>query len=173
MSLLLHLRWCVCATLLGLTFCSLRPVGAQVAPPVVRGPHESKRNERREIEDLEERWRQALLGDDVTAIEDLLSDDYVGISMSGQANTKAQQLDRIRNRRLVITRMNITESKIKLAGTVAIVTALAQIDGTNEGTSMAGTFRYIRIYQRLPSGQWKTTNFEATRVPTSRAESGG
>ena len=29
---------------------------------------------------------------------------------------------------------------------------------------MHGTYRYTRVYSRLPSGTWKITNFEATRV---------
>ncbi|WP_263382628.1 nuclear transport factor 2 family protein [Granulicella arctica] len=117
---------------------------------------------------MEEQWRRALIADDVAAADDLLAEDYVGISMTGQANTKSQQLDRIRNRRLVITSMNLSDSKVKLVGPVAIVTCLTQIEGTNEGTSMRGTYRYTRIYQKLPSGVWKTTSFEATRVPESR-----
>lgn len=133
-------------------------------------PRESKRDEKRQIEDLEEQWRKALIADDAAMADQLLSDDYVGISMSGQANTKAQQLDRIRTRRLVIVKMEMSDSKVKLVGPVAIVTSLARVEGTNEGVSMTGRFRYTRIYQRLPSGAWKTTNFEATRVPDARSE---
>ncbi len=168
MSLLLHLRPCLRARLLCLLVLSLGLAQATLASAAVHRPHESKRSEKRQIEDLEEQWRRALIADDVAAADDLLAEDYVGISMTGQANTKSQQLDRIRNRRLVITSMNLSDSKVKLVGPVAIVTCLTQIEGTNEGTSMRGTYRYTRIYQKLPSGVWKTTSFEATRVPESR-----
>jgi ketosteroid isomerase-like protein len=130
--------------------------------------HDSKRNEKREIEELEEQWRKALVTADVAMTDTLLSEDFVGISMTGQANTKSQQLDRLRNRRLVITKMDLSDSKVKLVGQIAIVTSLAQIEGTNEGQPMTGNYRYTRVYQRLPSGIWKTTNFEATRVPANR-----
>jgi len=33
-------------------------------------------------------------------MDKLLSDDYIGITMTGQVNTKAQQLDRMRMHRL-------------------------------------------------------------------------
>jgi len=46
----------------------------------------------------------------------------------------------------------------------AVVTSLAEVDGTNDGTPMHGNYRYMRVYSRLPSGTWKITNFEATRV---------
>jgi hypothetical protein len=40
------------------------------------------------------------------------------------------------------------------------------VEGTNNGSSMTGLYRYTRVYQRLPSGVWKITNFEATRIPS-------
>ena len=170
MFLLLHLRYRLYSRLLCLIFFTSGPVSVQFASAEAHRPRESKRDEKRQIEDLEERWRRALIADDVAAADNLLSEDYVGISMSGQANTKMQQLERFRTHRLVIVRMQMSDSKVKLVGPVAIVTALAQVEGTNEGVSMTGKFRYTRIYQRLPSGVWKTTNFEATRIPGSRRE---
>ena len=59
--------------------------------------------------------------------------------------------------------------KVKLLGQVAIVTSLAEVQGQNEGLPLNGRFRYTRVYQRLPSGAWKITNFELTRVPKHRS----
>jgi ketosteroid isomerase-like protein len=70
----------------------------------------------------------------------------------------------MRNRSLVLTTIELTDVKVKLIGTTAIVTSLADVDGTNDGEPMHGTYRYTRVYSRLPSGAWKITNFEATRV---------
>ena len=89
--------------------------------------------------------------------------------MTGQVTDRAQQLERMRNRHLVLTKIVISDQKIKLVGAVAIVTSLAQIEGTNEGTSVSGKYRYTRIYRRYPDGSWKITNFEVTRVPTTPA----
>ena len=148
------------ALLLVWSYCAELPAfAAHKAHPA------SKRDEKHEIEMMEEQWRAAQLAGDVAAMDRLLADDFVGISMTGQANTKMQQLERIRSRSLVLTRIDLSDRKIKLVGTVAIVTSLVQVEGSNEGSSMHGTYRYTRIYQRLPSGVWKTTNFEATRVP--------
>ena len=136
------------------------------------GPH-PKRNDqyKHQVEKLEETWRLAQLNADVDTMDKLLSDDYVGITMNGMVVTKAQQLDRMRNRSLVISRIALDDVKVKLIGTTAVVTSLAEVDGTNDGTPMQGKYRYTRVYTRLPSGNWKITNFEATRVgppPESR-----
>jgi ketosteroid isomerase-like protein len=98
-------------------------------------------------------------------MDKLLSDDYIGISLNGQVNTKAQQLERISSRRMAITRLDLSEMKVKLIGAIAIVTSRAEVEGTSDGESVKGTYRYTRVYQHLPSGVWKITSFEATRIP--------
>jgi len=140
-------------------------VGVFTAFAWAKGPH-PKRNDdyKHQVEKLERDWRTAQLSGDVDAMEKLLSDDYIGITTTGQVVTKTQQLDRMRNRSLMVTQIDLDDVKVKLIGTTAIVTSLAKIEGTNEGTPLHGTYRYTRVYSRLPSGAWRITNFEATRV---------
>ena len=109
---------------------------------------------------------------DVDAMDKLLSDDYIGITMSGEVVTKMQQLDRMRNRSLVLTKMALDDVKVKLIGSTAVVTSRAEVQGTDGGAPMRGNFRYTRVYTRLPSGVWKITNFEATRVGPPPAPDG-
>jgi ketosteroid isomerase-like protein len=127
--------------------------------------HEKKHDAKRQVEALEEQWRQAQLSGDVATMDSLLSDDYIGISMTGQVNTKMQQLDRMRTHKLSLSKLDLGEMQVKLVGAIAIVTSRAEVEGTNEGIPVKGTYRYTRVYQRLPSGNWKITSFEATRVP--------
>jgi ketosteroid isomerase-like protein len=139
------------------------------AQPVPSHPHkEHKRDYRREIEAVEQQWRTAQLAGDVATMDKLLADDYFGISIAGQLNNKTQQLERLEKRTLVLTKIDVSDVKIKLVGRVGIVTSLAQIEGVNEGESMKGTYRYTRVYKRYPDGSWKITNFEVTRVPEPR-----
>lgn len=116
------------------------------------------------VEDLEERWRKAQLSGDATAMSDLLSDDFVGITAFGKVNTKAQYLARIRDRVVQVTTLELSDVKVKIIGShVAVVTSSAQITGVNEGSPIRGTFRYTRVYQRV-GGVWRITSFEATRA---------
>jgi len=149
----------------GALACVVLAITAFALPALGKGPH-PKRNDqyKHQVEQLEEAWRTAQVNGDVEAMDKLLSEDYVGITMSGQVVTKRQQLDRMRNRTTVLTKIELDDVKVKLIGTTAIVTSLAQVDGSSEGVAMHGTFRYTRVYSRSPSGGWKITNFEATRV---------
>jgi ketosteroid isomerase-like protein len=145
--------------------CSILLSAAFPFAGFAKGPKTNKKPDyKRQVEQLEELWRIAELNADTGQMDKLLSDDYVGISMNGQIVTKTQQLARMRSRQLVITKIDLNDVKVKLIGSAAIVTSQAQVEGTNDGTPMHGTYRYTRVYTRLPSGAWKITNFEATRV---------
>ena len=128
---------------------------------------EHKHVERSQIIALEREWQKAPLADDIPAMDKLLSDDYLGITPSGELLTKAQQLERMRTRDLTITTLNVSDVKIKLIGSIAIVNSLAQVDGMSEGKALTGSFRYTRVYQRLQNGSWSVTSFEATHIPRS------
>src|SRR5260370_21247961 len=54
---------------------------------------EKKHDAKRQVEALEEQWRQAQLAGDVAAMDKLLSDEYISITLSCQANTNTQQVD--------------------------------------------------------------------------------
>lgn len=127
-------------------------------------PHEKKHETKKRVEALEEKWRAAQLAGDVATMDKMLADDFIGISMSGQVNTKSQQLERVKSRNLVVTKLQLSDMKVKLLGKVAIVTSQADVEGTSERGSVKGIYRYTRIYQQMPTGDWKITSFEATRV---------
>lgn len=132
------------------------------------GKHKVHKDAKHQIEQMEDQWRDAQLTSNVPEMSKLLSEDYFGISMTGQVNTKAQQLARMTNRTLVLSKIDLSDRKIKLIGSTAVVTSRAEIEGTSEGAPITGSFRYTRVYQRTPSGQWQITNFEATRLTQPR-----
>jgi len=136
-----------------------------------RSGKERKRVERAQITALEQEWQKAVLTDDITAMDKLLSDDYLGITATGEVLTKAQQLDHMGERKLMITKLDTSETKIKLIGNIAIVTCLAQVEGTSDDEPLHGAYRYTRIYQRLAGGVWRVTNFEIT--PANRQRPAG
>jgi ketosteroid isomerase-like protein len=147
------------ALLLGLT-------AALIALPMHAGPHRGARTMRDQIEALETQWKKAALANDIEAMDHLLSDDYLGITANGQVVTKPQQLDRMRAHTFAINSLQVSDVKIKLISQhAAIVTSLAQVEGTNDGRPLHGSFRYTRVYQRIPNDGWKITSFEATHVP--------
>jgi ketosteroid isomerase-like protein len=135
-----------------------------------RKPHDPKRMERKQVELLEQEWQSAMLTDDVSIMDRLLSDDYLGVTAGGDLVTKSQQLERMRTRQLTVTKLDRTDVKYKLIGQIAIVTALAQIEAEAEGRPVQGSFRTTRVYQRVSAGVWKLTSFGITKVAPNRGQ---
>jgi ketosteroid isomerase-like protein len=132
-------------------------------PSLMAQPHH-KREAREQILALEQQWKRAQVSGDVSAMDKLLSDDYLGITSGGDVLTKTQQLDRMRSRSISVTSLELSDIKIKLVGQIAIVNSLAHVQGISENLPLDGSYRYTRVYQHLPSGLWKITNFEITRI---------
>jgi ketosteroid isomerase-like protein len=135
-------------------------------PGVEKGglPRGEKHESRREIDQLEEKWRNAVLTGNVAAMDSLLSEDYISISASGTLQTKEETLARMRNPRRHITALEISDSKVRFYGTTALVTSFAEVTGVNAEGEAIGNFRYTHVYVRNAQGQWKIVSSEASRI---------
>src|SRR5260370_18380111 len=107
---------------------------------------EKKHDAKRQVEALEEQWRQAQLAGDVATMDKLLSDDYIGITITGQVNTKAQQLDRMRMHKIALTKLDLGGRQVKLVGSIALVTSRAGVGGAQAGRPVTVPSRCARAY---------------------------
>lgn len=109
------------------------------------------------------KWREALLTNNVAEISNLLADDYLGISANGTLETKADVLARRRSGSVKITLLDLSDIKIRIYGTTAVVTSKADVEGTSTSGPIGGRYRYTRVYTERGK-QWKIVSFEASRV---------
>lgn len=123
-----------------------------------------RHEERHEIDLLEEAWRNAMLKSDTTAMSALLADDYIAITASGTLQTKEQVLANLRTRRVHLAALNISDRKVRFYENTALVTSLAEVQGTTVDGNVSGSFRYTRVYVRDAQGHWKIVSFEASRI---------
>ena len=138
---------------------------AQGQPKPTGPPKEKKHETRHEIDQLEEKWRNALLKSDTAAMDSLLADDYMAITATGIVQTKAQTLENLRSGRTHFTQIEISDRKVRFYGTTALVTSSADVLGTtsDEG-KIEGSLRYTRVYVKDAAGAWKIVSFEASPV---------
>lgn len=128
-------------------------------------PHHE--NAHKEIEGLELDWRQAMLSNNVSAVERLLADDYLGISANGTLETKADELTRRKSGMLHITQLDLSDIKVRIYGDTAVVTSKADLVGKSGDRDISGRYRYTRVYSNR-DGQWRIVSFEASRVSPGR-----
>ena len=126
-------------------------------------PHHESRAVHKEIEGMEQQWRQALVTNNVGEMDRLLADDYLGITSNGTLETKPQALALRRAGTVRITRLDLSDMHVRVYGDTAVVTSQAQLEGTNGASDISGQYRYTRVYNRR-LGQWRIVSFEASRM---------
>ncbi|MBT9331648.1 nuclear transport factor 2 family protein [Paracidobacterium acidisoli] len=117
----------------------------------------------KEIEALEQEWRQAIVDNNVKVMDGLLADDYIGITSNGTIETKAQVLAQRRAGTVRITALNINDMHVRVYSDTAVVTSRADLTGSNGASDISGEYRYTRVYNRR-FGKWKIVSFEASRM---------
>lgn len=131
----------------------------------IQSPRPQKHEGRHQIDDLEDAWRDAVLTSNSTAMASLLADDYTAITASGTLQDKDEALASMRANTRHVASLTISERKVRFYGQTAVVTSLADLEGTNaDGSDITGSYRYTRVYVRDPEGNWKIVSFEASRI---------
>jgi ketosteroid isomerase-like protein len=127
-------------------------------------PRAQKHESRHEIDQLEETWRDAILKSNTTVMDGLLADDYMAITASGMLQTKEQALASLRAGRMHFTTLDISDRKVRFYGSTALVTSLAEVQGTTNDGEVSGSYRYTRVYVKDAQGAWKIVSFEVSKI---------
>jgi ketosteroid isomerase-like protein len=150
------------AFLAGFLLAGIAGLDSFAAAPQV--PRAQRHEYRHEIDQLEEAWRSAMLKGNSTALDTLLAEDYTAITAKGAIQTKQQALDSMRSGMLQLTALEISDRKVRIYGSTAVVTSLAELTGNRSDQEITGRYRYTRVYVRNQLGQWKIVSFETSRI---------
>jgi ketosteroid isomerase-like protein len=150
------------ATVLLAGLCLSPALAGQVRPAGL--PRGQRHEVRHEIDQMEESWRNAVLKGNTTTLDSLLADDFMAISASGTLQTKEETLANLRTGRTHFTSLTISDRKVRFYGTTALVTSLAEAQGTTGDGEISGSYRFTRVYVRDAQGAWKIVSFEASKI---------
>ncbi len=142
----------------------LTPGVGQSKPSKPGMPRAERHESRQEILQLEQKWKEAVLLHNVPAMDNLLGDDYIGITPNGTLESKEQTLQNMKSGVVSLTSIEISDRKVRFYGKTAVVTSKAEVTGATEGSEANGNYRYTRVYVRDPRGGWKIVSFEASRI---------
>ncbi len=142
----------------------LLAIGGVVANAMIIRPHRSGRGDQQQVLRIDDQIRTALLAADTGTLEKFLADDFLGISANGTLSDKQQYVRRIGKHEHQFSRIDITDRKVRVQASSAVVVTTAEVTGKLDSNLVSGTFRYTRVYSRALDGSWKLRNFEATRV---------
>jgi len=110
-----------------------------------------------EIMKIEDQWVQSRAAKDPTVTKDLLTDDYLGGTPTGQAQTKQQFIDGVTAGTLFAGKAEQTDRKVRIYGDTAVST------GFVTGNAGGDKVRYIRVYVKR-NNKWRLVAAQGTRV---------
>ena len=113
-----------------------------------------------EIMKIEDQWVQSRATKDPTVAKDLMSDDYLGANITGQAMNKQQVIDGVTAGTLFAGKAEQTDRKVRIYGDTAVST------GVVTGNVGADKVRYIRVYVKR-NNKWRLVAAQGTRVTES------
>jgi ketosteroid isomerase-like protein len=100
------------------------------------------------IETLEEKLRQAMLDSNVEMLDELIADDLVFTTPNGLIANKQMDLEAHRSGMQKFTKLEVFDRQIHDYNTFVVVTLKAELTGTTNEQSFAGTFCYTSIWQQ-------------------------
>ena len=152
---------------LAVTLCAFVFSGAclsALADKPMKPKKENRRADSHLIEVMEQDWLHALTKPDTAVLEKLMSEDFLAISANGTLSDKQQYLHRVSDGVNHFASIDLMDIKVRVQPSAAVVVSQVRVVGKLDGHPVNGVFRYTKVYDRTPNGQWHVVNLEATRV---------
>jgi ketosteroid isomerase-like protein len=116
---------------------------------------------------LEQRRYEALIGADWRALEAILGDEFFYNTANGASLTKSAFVDLMKSGAAVVRKAVRDEAMVREYGEVALVTGVAHVDVTLKGEDKTLHSRYLHVWVR--NGQtWKLVARQATYLPEKK-----
>lgn len=116
-----------------------------------------------EVRKLESRINEAIVKGDVEFFDGFLADDFTHTSASGRLRTKAEWMKGRKPGQSAYVSYETSDLKVRLYGDSAVVTGLSDAKWREDGQTMRGQYRFIRVWTKR-DGQWKAVAFQSTKI---------
>ncbi|MFZ0830584.1 MAG: nuclear transport factor 2 family protein [Thermoplasmata archaeon] len=114
---------------------------------------------------LDDEYQAAVAKSDATAMDRILTDDFLLVTGSGKTFTKADLLAEARDGRVIYQRQDDSEKTVRVWGDTAVVTALLWAQGTEDGKPFEYRVWFSDTYVRTPAG-WRYAHGQSgNRLP--------
>jgi ketosteroid isomerase-like protein len=116
--------------------------------------HAATTDDRAAVAALDTQYQAAVKANDATTMGRILADDFVLVTGSGKAYTKADLLDSAKAKTTIYEHQEDTQQTVRVWGDTAVVTALLWIKGTQKDAAFDYKLWFSDTYVRTPTG-WR------------------
>lgn len=117
-----------------------------------------------EIVACEQQLYKAQLSSDVALLQELLSDELMFVTPSGEIITKQMDLELHRSGGMKVTSLEPQELEIRTLNNAGVAIAKIFLTGSFQGESFAGNFRYTRVWHHTDKG-WRIIAGHCSAIP--------
>ena len=122
-------------------------------------------NSEKEVRQMIETYRTALLQRDVAALEKIWADDYVFVNASGEVLTKAQRLANAKSGATTLDSIKEEENvTVRIYQNSAVATSRVTIKGQYSGQPTSGQYRSTHVWVKGAEG-WQLVSNQLTALP--------
>lgn len=107
----------------------------------------------------------ALMKNDLEKLAQIYSDDYMLVRPDGSAFSKAQILDDLRNHAMRFSSIELTNEKIRIYGSVGILTGDSKITTVRDQKESQTAFRLVAVYCKQ-NDRIQLVHFQSSPLPT-------
>jgi ketosteroid isomerase-like protein len=108
----------------------------------------------------------ALKANDFGKLSQVYSDDYMLVRPDGSAFSKAQILDDLKLHVMSFESIELTNEKIRIFGSVGILTGDSKITTVRDGIPGKSAFRLVAVYSEQ-NGRIELVHFQSSPLPES------
>ena len=116
------------------------------------------------IIDLDRKRMQAMATKDVATLESLIADDLIYTHSSARLDTKRSLIDNMTSGSTVYTAVEPSDVKAQDLGDTVVLTGIAQIKVTANGSPLAFGVRFTDVYAKR-DGRWQMVTWQSTKLP--------
>lgn len=158
----------VSALMMGLTACFVATRLALSAPRGAESPPGATPSGRasdveKVLLKLEQKWADAIVNHDRTAIDGIVAEEFVSTDPAGRTWNKEKYLDEIRDTAFDIESRELSHLDVRVYAQAAVVTGLATIRTGTENPGGTGTYRFTDTFIRR-HGEWRCVSTHECRV---------
>jgi ketosteroid isomerase-like protein len=107
----------------------------------------------------------ALRKNDLERLSQIYSDDYMLVRPDGSVFSKAQILDDLKTHAMRFSSIELTNEKIRIYGSVGILTGDSKITTVRDGKESQTAFRLVAVYCKQ-NDRIELVHFQSSPLPT-------
>jgi hypothetical protein len=107
---------------------------------------------------------EAMIENDQAELEQLLASDLVYTHSNAIVENKQEFLATLKSQKLIYKSVQPDEVKLRLLGSVGIITGKADVVVEQEGKTITIHMRFMDVYAKR-KGHWQQIGWQSTRIP--------